>query len=595
MPSYIIENKKSYSYIVESTPVYDKKTKSTTSSKKYIGKLNKNTGELILKPEFIDSSKNRYITIKGQTIDIFNPKLIFENTIFKLNNNKEQNTERIIADKSDIEIHNNDLISVNDIIDIKNYGASYFLINLANKIGLLDTLKITFMKDYDVILSLICYIILKNEPIDYYDDWKDDNYTLSDQKITSKSFNDLINKINKLKETEFYQTWINKLKENGFVALDIISTSQNNKNIDGINFENSKTNKQPPQINSCILCGEKSGLPVYQTTYDGNIADISILKNIITDFSTIIGDLNFKLVIDREFYSQNTVNYMIGKKDLKFIFGVPFTIYYTKELVNNIIQNINIVDDYITTINSKDRIIGITQYALWTNKFEKFLRIDEVNSYEKQNIIAFHIYFNNNKQLQEINNFTEEINNLKLEIIENGNSFYVKNKNKCDKYLIINFDNKDKNRIINIQTNKIAIQEHIKNFGYLILMSNGLFDKKECYFSYIKNDTAIKSFNSFNKYLTLDTFFISSSEKLIDNSFLLFLTKILYYSIFQVMIDKNLFKNFSIRKLLLRLNKIKCIQMNNKMIIKSVTEEQNDLLSAFDIHNLKNNDIISGI
>jgi transposase len=592
MPSYIIENKKSYSYIVESTPVYDKKTKTSTSNKKYIGKLDKSTGEIIFKPDFVQSAQNRFITIKGQAVDIFNPKFTLNKPEILLKNNIKPDIDDNIVDKPGSNCQKDEIISFDDIIDFKKYGGSYFLINLANKIGLLDTLKTIFKKNYDIIFTIMCYIILENRPMYYCDDWQYDNYTLTDQKITSQYISYLFNKITQTEKNKFYQSWIKKLRENEFLALDITSVSSNSKNIEEVDFGHTKGNPKLPQVNLCILFGEKSGLPMYQTTYEGSMTDVKTLQNTITEFSVIIGDLNFKLVMDRGFYSQDNVNYMIAKKDLKFILGVPFTNNYAKELVNMSINNIDIIDDYITTTNNKDRIRGITQFALWTDQFERFLSFNELKLYNKQNILALHVYFNHNKQLREIDEFTEEIDKLKIDLIEKGKLFYIKNQIKCDKFLIITFDKHNKNKIINIQTNKIAIQEYIKYFGYSILMSNDIFDKKECYLSYVQKDVAEKSFNIFKQHLGLDKPYVYSSKRMINKTFLIFLAQILYCFISKVMFNKNLFKSFSIHKLLLRLNKIIFIQINNKNIVRSVTKVQNDIFTAFDIPVLQNNDII---
>jgi transposase len=592
MPSYIIENKKSYSYVVESTPVYDKKTKATSGIKKYIGKLDKSTNEIIFKPEFINNHPNRYIIIKGQNIDILNPKLIYNDTEYIGKNNINLNQKELIVDNSDINNQKIESIIFDAIIDFKKYGGSYFLFNLANNIGLLDTLKTIFKNNYAIIFTIMSYLILENEKMYYCEDWQEDNFTLTDQKLTSQYISNLFNKITQTEKNKFYQTWIKKVRENEFLALDITSISSNSKNIEEVDFGHSKGNPKLPQINLCILFGEKSGLPMYQTTYEGSMTDVVTLKNTITEFSAIIGDFNFKLVMDRGFYSQDNVNYMIAKKELKFILGVPFTNDYAKELVNMSINNIDIVDDYIKTTNNKDTIRGTTKYALWTDKFEMFLPFDQLNLYNKQNILALHIYSNQNKRLREIDEFTQDIDKLKNDLMDKGKLLYIKNQKKCDKFLIITFDELNKNKIINIQSNKIAIQEHIKYFGYSILMSNDIFDKKDCYLSYVQKDVAEKSFNIFKQHLGLDRPYVHGSKRMINKTFLIFLAQILYCSISKVMFNKNLFKSFSMHKLLLRLNRIKLVQVNDKKMVRSVTKAQNDIFSAFNIPLLKNNEDI---
>jgi transposase len=111
--------------------------------------------------------------------------------------------------------------------------------------------------------------------------------------------------------------------------------------------------------------------------------------------------------------------------------------------------------------------------------------------------------------------------------------------------------------------------------------------------SYVQKDIAEKSFNIFKQHLGLDRPYVHGSKRMINKTFLIFLAQILYCYISKVMFNKNLFKSFSIHKLLLRLNKIKFLQINNKKMVRSVTKVQNDIFTTFDIPNLKNNDVIN--
>jgi len=111
--------------------------------------------------------------------------------------------------------------NIKEILDkTKTYGTTYFLTQLAQKIGLTKTLQTTLPNNHNQILTLATYLITQNKPINHCQDWQTQNHnpnqtatTLSSQRIS-----ELLDNINENQKNNFYKQWHNHIKEQENIA-----------------------------------------------------------------------------------------------------------------------------------------------------------------------------------------------------------------------------------------------------------------------------------------------------------------------------------------------------------------------------------------
>jgi transposase len=82
-----------------------------------------------------------------------------------------------------------------------------------------------------------------------------------------------------------------------------------------------------------LLFGEQSGLPVFSVQYYGSLNDVKTFCTTVNQFSKI-NPHNYKLVMDRGFYSAKNVDFMLHKK-IKFLIGVPSKPNYYKNIIQD--------------------------------------------------------------------------------------------------------------------------------------------------------------------------------------------------------------------------------------------------------------------
>lgn len=62
-----------------------------------------------------------------------------------------------------------------------------------------------------------------------------------------------------------------------YIALDITSISSYSQLMKSCEWGYNRDHENLPQINLCMLFGEESMLPVYQTAYTGSLKDVTTL------------------------------------------------------------------------------------------------------------------------------------------------------------------------------------------------------------------------------------------------------------------------------------------------------------------------------
>jgi hypothetical protein len=225
--------------------------------------------------------------------------------------------------------------SINDIkhSQVKEFGATYLLKCIAEKIGLLNILQETFPDNWKQIFSIACFLISNDEPVMYCEDWIERVDNLSPVSISAPSISRLFKSINYEKRLKFFEKWSLYRQENEFLALDITSVSSYSELISDVEWGYNRDKEKLAQINLCLILGEKTKLPIFQTVYSGSLTDVSTLNTTLklTEFLEISRML---VVMDKGFYSQTNVDNLISNHTgYKFLLAMPFSSIFAKNQV----------------------------------------------------------------------------------------------------------------------------------------------------------------------------------------------------------------------------------------------------------------------
>ena len=323
--SYIVKQKVGeHIYLYEATSYWDKEKKQNRQKRKYLGKQDPKTGELI-------------------------------------------STKKTLSPKN-----------------VRDYGHVYLGKTIANKIGLTECLKKSFPNNWNKLLHLALYQLIEARPMYMQSEWAQSCYVSNNMAMVSQRISETLKNlgVNDCARTNFFKNWIANQETQDGAWLDITSFSSYSQNIDFCEWGYNRDRESLPQVNLGLLVGSKTKLPYYYNVYPGSIADVSTLEKT----TTIVKKLGAKiktLIIDRGFYSASNIE-MLCESKLKFVIPMPSNLKLTEKLLNSSSEKLGSMHEHI--IHQKEVLFyHQTECQIGENKVTAFVFMDDKRrSYETQ-------------------------------------------------------------------------------------------------------------------------------------------------------------------------------------------------------------------
>ncbi|GHU47968.1 IS4 family transposase [Spirochaetia bacterium] len=434
-----------YTYIYEVTGFRDANGKSR-NKKHPVGKIDPVSGAAIYKPEYIAR-----MLAAGTPITIA-PTKIPPNTF-----------------------------SINDIKNstIKEYGAYYFLSAIAESIGLKTILRETATAYWAELLTLAIYLIYTEEPFMYCAHWIETTETQPVGDLSSQRISELLHAIRPLDRDNFYQRWGQYRSEREYLALDITSISSWSQLIEDVEWGYNRDGDKLAQINLCLLMGEQSKLPIFQTIYSGSLKDVSTLQTTIEETMCYIKGKAMLLVMDKGFYSKKNVDLLLSNPvEYQFIMPVSFTSAYAKNLI---IQEKKTIDNISNTIVSgTNSVRAVTRTLEW-----------KIGKEDSKTLLYAHIYFNALKAAMKKEELYTHVAMLKQAAKENPKNEKLQNEFKT--FLDIRPSANDAANY-SVQIRHDVLEKKLQTTGWLVLISNKISDSQEALSIYRAKDVVEKGF-----------------------------------------------------------------------------------------------------
>ena len=328
--AYIIENRSGkYTYLYECESWRDKDGK-VVGRRKVIGRIDPVTGEKHYKPEYIERMKSAGTPVENPTAE----------KIFSLEDVKKSS--------------------------VLEYGAFHLLKCISEKTGLGEALQEALPNCWREVFTLAAHLVINGEPFMYCSDWIEETELYPVGDMSSQRISELLASISPDEREHFYQAWCRHRQENEYLALDITSVSSYSELIEDVEWGYNRDGEDLPQVNICMLMGEKSKLPIYQIVYAGSLKDVTTLETTIKRFDIITGGKPVLAVMDKGFYKKRNIDAMLaGEHARKFVVAMPFTSGFAKKQVYGERKDIDTVDN---TIRLGDETLRcITKERAWGN------------------------------------------------------------------------------------------------------------------------------------------------------------------------------------------------------------------------------------
>ena len=443
------------------------------------------------------------------------------------------------------------------------YGAFYLLKSISEKIGLDDTLKEALPRCWKEVFMLATHLVVNGEPFMHCFDWIEETESYPVEDMSSQRISELLAEITPDEREHFYQAWCRHRQENEYLALDITSVSSYSELVEDVEWGYNRDGENLPQINICMLMGEKSRLPVYQTVYAGSLKDVTTLESTIKRFDRITGGKPVLTVMDKGFYSKYNVDTMLSTEYAqRFVIAVPFTSRFAKNQVSGERKDIDTVGNTIRL--GGETLRGVTKERAWGNG---------------RSVYA-HIYLAPRKAHGRREDIFGHISTLRDEAEIEPERCAKSREHK--KYLNIRKSEKtDSGYTVSIREN--AVNTALGTHGWLVLISNDVTTAKDAIYIYRAKDVVEKGFLRLKCDLDLGRLRVHSQDRMQNKIFIGFIALILISHIHVVMTNNDMYGKMTMKKLIRTMAKHRAQVIGGEYILYPVTKIQREIYEAFAI------------
>jgi transposase len=380
--------------------------------------------------------------------------------------------------------------------------------------------------------------------------------------MSSQRISELLGAFGQKERNAFYTAWHRANGSGEYMALDITSISSYSSLIQGCERGYNRDGEELAQINVCLLFGQESRLPVYQTVYSGSLKDVCTFKTTVAEMEGVAGGKKLVLVMDKGFYREKNVEMMLEKyAESEFLMAVPFTVGFAKELVEREREGMDRVENSIETAASPIRGI-MRKVTLWGSDLSAYVLYNPERHLASRNDLYTHVIW------------------LK-KMVEEGKEMPAFQREIKRYFIIHKTGGKDKKAAVEILQEEL--ERALATSGWMVILGNGKLDVQQAHDIYRQKDVVEKAFMKYKNFLGLDRLRVHGDQRMMNKLFAAFLSLILVSHIHGVMKEKDLYRKMTMEKLLMTMSKLKMVAINGHNILRPLTKDQMEILKAFSI------------
>jgi transposase len=451
-------------------------------------------------------------------------------------------------------------------------GATHLLDEIGEKTGVATDMRVCFPEIHKEILSLAYYLALEPEaPLYRFRRWGVTHEHPYGKDIPSQQSSGLLSLITEDRKANFLKRQAKRRNEEEYLFYDSTSISSYSEQLKQVKYGKNKDGDELAQINLALLFGQKTGLPAYYRKLPGNITDVMTIKKLIAD-ADCFDIKKVMLVMDRGYYSEKNLNDLM-KEHFKFIIGAKTSLKFIRAQIEKDRDGFDRRELY----DSETGLFIKTHTAEW-NYEETKQRSETV--IKKKRRIYVHIYYDDQHATDDKLRFNKKLDAMETDIL--CGKMKPEREKECRKYYEIK---KTPVRGVRFAPKQDVIDEAHKNFGFFVLLSNGVKNPAEALMIYRSKDMIEKAFNDLKNRLNMRRTWVSSEENLEGKFFLQFVALIYASYVKRAMEVAGLFKNRTMQELFDDLDIIEKYRIPGKRAhYGEITSKQKELYAALGVN-----------
>lgn len=515
-------------YAYENQPFWDKGKRQSRARRRLIGKVDKETGEIVPTRKYLKHEVNVSLPAGQGRVPIIRMSRSF-------------------------------------------YGAAWLLDEVGRTIGVTEDLKACFPDSYKQILSVAYYLILEeNNALSRFSHWQRLHIHPFGKDIPSQRSSELFQEITEEQRMSFFRKQGKRRIEKEYWAFDTTSISSYSQVLCQVKNGKNKEGDRLPQVNIALLFGEQSGLPFYYRKLSGNIPDVKTLKQLMREFD-VMGCKSVKVILDRGFYSQENVNELF-RNHQKFLMGTKLNLKYVKDLLEEERENLKRWSNLLTQYGT----YGICRTIAWDYEQKRPYLGDVLHEERRAYLLLF---YNPEKAAQDQADMNDYLTGLYDDLMHGRRREYCEK--DYDRYFTVTETPK---RGRSVEPKEDAMREAVQNYGYFALLSNEVKDPQEALALYRSKDIVEKGFGNLKERLNFRRLQVSSELSLNGKIFVEFVALTYLSYVKTKMQETKLFEKWTLQGLLDELDTIELLEAPEcGRVLGEITQKQKDIYAALGI------------
>jgi transposase len=446
-----------------------------------------------------------------------------------------------------------------DSPSVATIGNSVIFNKVAGDLGIRAILESVFPDDWPEIMTAAYSLVGEGKALCRCESWSTIHENPLGGILKSQRIGDLLPKLTRERQLRFFKEWAALRRDNEYFALDITSVSSYSESNEFVRRGYNRDKEKLPQINLCMVLGEKSRIPVYYDVLPGSIKDVSSLKNIV-DSVRFLGTDRVHLVMDKGFYSESNIDALYDAR-FRFAIGVPFTTKFATARVES-------VREEITDFKNFSCVGG--QDLFMTTRFEKW----------KGHRCYVHMYYDGKKAADGYAEFLKKVQQWKAEL---ENEPLKEHKEQYAKYFEVT-ETPKRGRKVTPRDDVIKAYGN-NTCGWFVMQSNDIRDPVEALRVYRDKDAVEKGFDDMKNALDMKRLRVHSPAAMEGRLFVQFVSLILVAGIRNVMEKSGLCRNMTMPEMIGEMQTLRKVVVpgKRKALYTERTKRQKEILDAFGI------------
>lgn len=442
-------------------------------------------------------------------------------------------------------------------------GPFLLLDGITRSHGIDKLLKKCFPEDFELVLSLVYYVVHKGGALSRSGPWSATCLHPFGDPIASQRVSELLRALSEDSRQRFLSLWLAHVVENDWLCYDITSVSSYARHNEYTHFGYNRDGESLEQINLAMLFGQKSRLPAHYRRLPGNIGDVATLKTTARSLDFLgAGPLHF--VLDRGFYSVANIDELFGLRH-KFTLAIPAGIKWVEAVLDRHCEGVVSPANYLST-GDEEALYAATEFHKWgTGRHRCWL----------------HIFYNAERAAGDFDRFTRKLIGYRNELlagkpVEEHEEFYRR-------YLTIKETPK---RGLKVEFNEEEIRKRRKNHsGFFCILSNKIKSAQDALDVYRNKDVVENCFDDLKNHLDMKRLRVHDATAMDGRLFIQFLALIYISSIRSRTQNDDKLKYMTAREVMEEMETLVRMKYSNRygQVFTETTPIQRRIMDVFDI------------